>query len=188
MNNSALANQVWILDKEELLSNPLIGGKFQIKPIIKINESNEISNSLLSKELKSLSQMDIKLHTTGDLSHCAPENPVSIIKGVPGVLVNLLVLTVCWISVSFNKFLISFNLKHIPGNIFINDLISPLSDIAGFFLCIFAQKYTNTKTTYVGCFALTFVFGTGLIFFKQSWIIPILIVFAKIGISGCYSI
>ena len=84
--------------------------------------------------------------------------------------------------------MIAFDLKHIPGNIFVNDLISPLSDMAGFFLCIFVQKYTSTKITYVSCFALTFVFGAGLIFLKLDWEVPILIVFAKIGISGCYSI
>ena len=80
MNKSDLVNQVWILDKERLISPPLIISDAKPATISKINESNDVIETLLNKELKPLSKTDIKLHTTGDLSYSATENPLTVMK------------------------------------------------------------------------------------------------------------
>ena len=49
------------------------------------------------------------------------------------ILINLIVALVCFSLVSFNYFMISFYLKYVGGNIFINTLSSTVSECIGNF-------------------------------------------------------
>lgn len=188
MNGSKLANELWVLDKEEVLGYaPKNNPEMMVVPgHPKINNSHV--EEKIRNTLKPLGKGALTFATSGDLSPPSPENPLTIMRDNPRILMNMIVLTVCWISISFNKYLIAFNLKHIEGNIFINAGLSPLADIAGHILCIPAQKLTNTKLTFMGSFALLFLFGAPLIFVTIPWLIPVLIVFSKIGLASGYSL
>uniref|UniRef100_A0A7S3J1X0 Uncharacterized protein n=1 Tax=Euplotes harpa TaxID=151035 RepID=A0A7S3J1X0_9SPIT len=50
------------------------------------------------------------------------------------------------------------------------------------------RNKTNTRITFMGSFALSFVFGAALIFVTTDWIVPVLIVFSKIGLASGYSL
>lgn len=45
------------------------------------------------------------------------------------MLVNLVVMTMVWLSGSFNYYLISYQLKYLPGDLYINGVVSSLSEI-----------------------------------------------------------
>lgn len=188
LNGSKLAKENWLLDKEELYgyapSNSLemlVDGKGN--KIEDVNTEIKTRNSL-----RPIGKGLLAFATSGDMSPPSPENPFFLMKQDPKIFINLVVLTVCWCSISFNKYLISFNLKHIQGNIFINAMLSPIADIIGHLLCVPVQKYTNTKLTFMGSLLLSFIFGGALIFVKQNWLIPVMIVFSKIGLASGYSL
>lgn len=48
------------------------------------------------------------------------------------ILANLLCMMVVWVSGSFNYYLISYQLKYIEGNMYINGIVSSLSEFAAF--------------------------------------------------------
>jgi hypothetical protein len=105
INGSKLANEAWLLDKEEVTGYAVSGNLDVI---------------LGENTLKHIGKQGLAFATSGDLSLPSKENAIEIMR--------------CWCSVSFNKYLIAFNLKHIEGNIFINAMLSPLVDIVGHFL------------------------------------------------------
>lgn len=188
MNGSRLAEEHWLLDKEEVFgyapaNNPNL---LVDKDGNKINDSTVENN--IRNTLKPVGIGALAVAASGDLSPPSTESPIALMKKHPQIFMNMIVLTMCWISISFNKYLISFNLKHIEGNIFINAMLSPIADIIGHFLCVPVQKFTNTKLTFMGSFVLAFVFGAALIFVKVTWLIPVFIVFSKIGLASGYSL
>lgn len=183
VNGSKLATDSWVLDKEEILAYAPVG-----QQDLMVTVENKFNNVKYRNTLKPIGTGGLAFATSGDLSPPAPENPIQMMKQYPQIFLNMIVLTTCWISISFNKYLIAFNLKHLPGNIFINAGISPIADMIGHMLCIVVQKYTSTKITFMGSFALSFIFGFALIFISTEWLVPILIVFAKIGLASGYSL
>ena len=60
-------------------------------------------------------------------------------------VVNLVAVIICFSVISFNYYLISFYLKYVGGNIFINSLASSVSETAGNFAAGFIQKAFGTK-------------------------------------------
>lgn len=65
------------------------------------------------------------------------------------IFLNLCILTVCWTVASFDYYLISYYLKYIPGNIFINTSVSSISEnIAYVFSGIFMNK-VGAKPSFV---------------------------------------
>ena len=48
------------------------------------------------------------------------------------VLGNLICMMIVWVSGSFNYFLIGYQLKYIEGNMFINGIVSSLSELTAF--------------------------------------------------------
>jgi hypothetical protein len=188
MNRSKLADENWLLDKEEVLAYAANDDPDHILSKDGHEVKDPIEKARYRSTLKVVGVGLLKFATSGDLSPPSTENPFSIMKKNPQILMNMIVLTMCWISISFNKYLIAFNLKHIEGNIFINAMLSPIADIIGHLLWVPVQKMTSTKITFMVSFALSFLFGAWLIFVKIGWVIPILIVFAKIGLASGYSL
>ena len=187
MNGSKLYTDSWVLDKEEILGYaPTWAQEMMIT--IETAYGSKKSPAKIRNSLKTIGNGDLALATSGDLSPPTPNNPIQLMRDNHQIFLNLIALTTWWISISFNRYLISFNLKHLPGNIFINSGISPIADIIGHILWIFIQKLTNTKITFMGSFALSFIFGTWLIFISTSWLVPIWIVFAKIGLASGFSL
>ncbi|CAI2362399.1 unnamed protein product [Moneuplotes crassus] len=187
MNGASLHKENWIFDKEELIAYAPSGNLDLVVDKEGRNISSEFKNSG-NIELKPLGKGDISFATSGDMSTPAPENAFYQIRTNKQLLFNLIAITACWCCVSFNKYLISFNLKHIGGNIFVNSMLSPIADMIGHLLCVPVQRYTNTRFTFIVSLILAFVFGASLIFVKTVWLIPVLIVFSKIGLASGYSL
>ena len=50
-------------------------------------------------------------------------------------LTNLLIFVYLTVSASFNFYLITFNMKYIPGDIYVNTSVSCLAEVVAVFLC-----------------------------------------------------
>ena len=91
----------------------------------------------------------------------------------PITFTNFSVVLVCFCVVSFNYYMISFYLKYVGGNIFINTASSTCSEVVGNFAAGFMQRYIGTKKSFVTCFGLSVVFTIPLLFTEESWLIAI---------------
>lgn len=187
VNSKTLHKENWIFDKEELQAFAESGNL----EVVYDKNGQEIQGKFKEdskKQLKPLGKGDISFATSGDMSPKADENAFEQIMKNKQLLFNLVAITACWCSVSFNKYLISFNLKHIGGDIFVNSMLAPVADMVGHVLCVPFQRYLGTKFTFMGSLVLAFVFGAALVFVTTDWLIPILIVFSKIGLASAYSL
>ena len=73
------------------------------------------------------------------------------------IRINLAVMSMCWMSASFNYFMIQFLLKYFPGNIFVNGLMDSSSELIAYAVGgIIYHKFGVQK-------ALSLSFGIGLL-------------------------
>ena len=82
---------------------------------IEEDEANALKN-------KSGSDLDLKTNEDGE------EEEISFTK-TKGMLCNLILMTIFWTSSSMNYYIMSFFLKYIPGNIFVNASLACISEL-----------------------------------------------------------
>jgi len=95
-----------------------------------------------------------------------------------------------WSAVSFCYYMIIFQLKYIPGNIYINSMSSALSEMVANILAGFLYKYLGAKKSFIVCFCVALVGGSLILFMgvdNTTWV-PIFIIFAKGGIAANFVI
>ena len=115
-------------------------------------------------------------------------NPISQIRANPRLLINLLIVLMAWIASSFNYFLISFSTKNLGGNIFINSTLVSIAGIVGKIITILGKNHLSTKSSLAISFALTLLFGLGLVFFEDGWIVSTCIGFVEIGLGMSFTL
>lgn len=185
VNGSKLADEQWVFDKEEVHGYAPVGRE---DLMVATKPQNQDERSKFFHTMKPIGKGGLTFATTGDLSPPASDSPIQMMRENPQLFLNMIALTMCWIAISFSRYLIAFNMKHLPGNIFVNAGFSPCADIVGGMACIVVQKYTSTKFTFMGSFVLSVVFGFSLIFISTTWAVPILIFLAKIGLASGHSL
>lgn len=116
------------------------------------------------------------------------KHPFEMMKKNPRLLINLCIVVMSWIACSFNYFLISFDIKHLGGNIFINGSLISLAGITGKIIVVIVRKYASTKVTLFFCFTVVLIFGFGLVFFTEGWMISTCIAFVEMGIGGAFTL
>lgn len=85
---------------------------------------------------------------------------------------NLVMMILCWGSVSFSFFVLSFFMKYMPGNIYLNSIVSGFSCIAFLFSGPMSKRF-DIKWILCMSFALAFMSSITLAFLTQiSWIDP----------------
>ena len=99
-------------------------------------------------------------------------------------------MTVFWTSSSFNYYLITFFLKYIPGNIFVNTSLSAIAEISAYICSSFLMKAVGPKISFMCSFALGAVGGIllALFFYSTDVVIAVCVLFAKFGISFAFNI
>jgi hypothetical protein len=70
---------------------------------------------------------------------------------------NLGLMIVCWVSTSFTYFLVIFLVKYLPGNLFMNQLVSAFSCIGYLIVPTLAGMLNNRRTMILG-YIITLVF------------------------------
>jgi hypothetical protein len=109
----------------------------------------------------------------------------------PTILINLVIMSYMWACCSFTYYMIAFQLKYLPGNIYNNNLSSTVSEFGAIILSGFMYKKLGLKLSFTILLSISVVGGLLIIFFgsddSKVWM-PIFVLFAKFGISGGFNL
>ena len=97
---------------------------------------------------------------------------------------NLTFMCLVWFTVSYNFILIGFSLKYFPGNLYTNAYAMSLSELLSYLLSGYIYSKFGMRKTFISFSILSSVAGFLMIAEHkntQSWLFPILILFAKFG-------
>lgn len=102
----------------------------------------------------------------------------------PRLVMNLVMVIICFISVSFNSYLIGFHLKYIKGNLYFLALIQTISDVSATLVSGGLQKILTTRRTLLVSYVSALLFGIPLVLAMDAkWIIPVCIFGSKFGLA-----
>ena len=97
---------------------------------------------------------------------------------------------ILWSISSFDYYLISFFMKYIPGNIFINASFSTIAEIVATMTSGFVYKFFGPKTAFVLCFTISAVGGILIAFIPSTgnpYLEAFFVLVAKFGISFAFT-
>lgn len=93
------------------------------------------------KRLESEKLRDIEGEAKPELDQSTSESTWSLISEDPTVLRNLICMAQIWMSSSFCYYLICFQLKYIHGDLYINGIVSNVSEIAAYIISGYLFNY-----------------------------------------------
>ena len=106
------------------------------------------------------------------------------------MLLNLVLMATFWTFSSFNYYIITFYLKYIPGNIYINTSLSCTAEVIAQISSGFVMNKFGVKLSFIIAFILAAAGGLFLVIFFQAdgFLIAIFVLFAKFGISFAFNV
>ena len=106
------------------------------------------------------------------------------------MLVNLILMTVFWSAGSFNYYIITFYLKYIPGNVYVNTSLSCIAEVLAYIGSGLFMNVFGVKLSYICAFILAAAGGILLVIFfnAEGALIAVFILFAKFGISFAFNL
>ena len=101
------------------------------------------------------------------------------------ILKNLILISFVWVSASFCYYLISFQLKYIHGDIYINTIVSSSSEVVSYGTSGVILGYLGMKNTLTGSLIMAMCGMLCLILVKEKTqlFLAFFILFSKFGIS-----
>jgi len=117
------------------------------------------------------------------------EEPMTFCKD-KALLCNLILMTIFWTSSSFNYYIITFYLKYIPGNIYVNTSLACVSEVIAYICSGFVMNTFGVKLSFMISFIVAAVGGILLVIFfnAEGALIAVFVLFAKFGISFAFNI
>jgi Sugar (and other) transporter len=107
-------------------------------------------------------------------------------------LINLLLMVYIWIASSFDMYLITFQLKYLPGSIFVNSLVSSTVDIPISILGGVLYHRYGVRITLPIAYAMSLIGSIALLILgnKVEALVPIMVMLArggvKVALDLCY--
>ena len=102
------------------------------------------------------------------------------------ILTNFIIVMICFPLVSFNYYLVTFYLKYVGGNIFINTLASIFSECIGNFVSGAFQKWTGTKKGLLICYILSMACALPLLFVSKEVYIALSVFSSRFFLEGAF--
>lgn len=95
-----------------------------------------------------------------------------------------------WIVASFDYFLINFQLKYIKGDIFVNTIVSSVSEVIAYLVSGALYSTIGPKISFVSSFALAIVGSIFYVIFGDDHenLIPLMVLSSKFGISSSFNV
>lgn len=95
-----------------------------------------------------------------------------------------------WACCSFTYYMIAFQLKYLPGNIYNNNLASTVSEFGAIILSGFMYQKLGLKLSYTILLSISVVGGIFILFLgtDSKVLMPLFVLFAKFGISGGFNL
>lgn len=105
-------------------------------------------------------------------------------------LANVLVLLFLWIAASFDYFLINFQMKYIDGDIYVNTIVSSVSEVIAYLISGALYSTLGPKISFIGSFSIAIVGSVFYVIFGEAHktLIPVMILGSKFGISGAFNL
>jgi len=108
------------------------------------------------------------------------------------IVINLAVMMMAWLAASFCYYLIGFELKYLPGDIFTNTYASAISDCVATVVAAPIFNKCGIKWSLVMSFGSSAV-GSFIICVYGwtaggTWTLPILVIVTKFGISAAFNV
>lgn len=178
-SKSELVPGTWIFDKERDYSLHLD----------KLNYSYSSSQLYESRsvEIEAFNKKSIEEKLT-ELNVKEKESPIAIMKNNPVIFFNLIIIMLSWVAASFNNYLLSFSIRNFGGNLYYNAWAFGIAGLGGKIAGGVARKYLSTKFALIVMLGIVFLFGFGLIFFKNQYLIATCIGFIELGIGACFTL
>ena len=106
------------------------------------------------------------------------------------VLQNLLLMAYMWSAVSFCYYMISFQLKYLPGDIYENSLASSGSELLAYLIGGLCYSFLKIRKSFAISFVIALVGGILILTLgvKDVSYMPLFVTLAKFGISGGFVI
>ena len=94
-----------------------------------------------------------------------------------------------WIASAFDYFLINFQLKYIEGDIYINTIVSSVSEVCAYVLSGAVYGIIGPKISFVVSYIIAIIGSIFYIIFGTSAksLVPVMILGAKFGIAGAFN-
>jgi hypothetical protein len=104
--------------------------------------------------------------------------------------INLLLMVYIWIASSFSVYLVNYNIKNLPGDFFMNNLVSGLTDIPVAILGGYFYHKFGLKITLVFFFCCALIGGLCIAIFGESYegLMPYMLAFAKGGVKATFDV
>ena len=107
------------------------------------------------------------------------------------ILVNLIAMTVVWMTVAFNYFMINLQVKYFPGVFEINMIVMFSTDIPASLFAGYLITVLRAKVVFMTFFALQAVAGLCILLFTNAQdpgvAFPLLIAAARVGVAGAFT-
>lgn len=95
-----------------------------------------------------------------------------------------------WIVSAFDYFLINFQLKSIEGDIFVNTIVSSVSEVTGYILSGALYETIGTKISFTSSFGIAIVGSVFYVIFGETAknLVPVMVLGSKFGISASFNL
>jgi hypothetical protein len=93
-----------------------------------------------------------------------------------------------WTVASLDYYLISFYLKYVPGNIFVNGIVSTSSEIVANFTAGIVFSYFGAKISFCSGCGISAIGGFLIAFTpaENTYLVAFFVLLAKFGIAMCF--
>ena len=103
------------------------------------------------------------------------------------LMINLVMMVVCWMVASFGYYLINFYEKYIEGNIFVNNALGSIAEPIAFIGSGVLLSCFRMKRLMIASFMIPIVFALTL-FSDAQWVIAFAVFMAKLGNAAAFSL
>ena len=95
-----------------------------------------------------------------------------------------------WMSSAFNYYLISYQLKYIKGDIYVNGTVAAVSEMIAYVVSGVLVQFMGIKSTLMSSYSLAFIGMVALIFAdaRDQLMIALAILVCKFGISQAFNV
>lgn len=98
-------------------------------------------------------------------------------------------MVILWSVTSLNYYLITYYMKYVPGNIYVNTTVSTISELLGYSVSGLAYKIIGGKAAFIVSFAISSVGGFLIAFVPAvGYEIAGFVLLAKFGISFAFNL
>ena len=107
------------------------------------------------------------------------------------IVIDLIVMSIVWLTWSFNYFLMNFQMKYLPGNINVNMFASFAAEILSYVVSGIFISRLSFKTNFVLFFAISGAGGLGALFYgldNPNWTFMIFIMLMKFGLCAASNV